>query len=748
MAIGDVLSFTVAADGWFAAVVIEGHDVGGTYDWGFGTDNSLDAPSVVVSVTSDGYDSTGALGTNDREVYGTIIRRLVTPNEAQVEEVEAAGNVTLTIALSDFIYNDDTFEASVLADWYTDLIEGGNNAGVIPSAVNNSTLDYPTVKGCWDGVAGVMTADRVTAAFKMAALAFHNFGIAAVKFTATGQTSLNVETETISVPITEAYTASGLFREFYRTADIVLTDFTDDELIDLRFQAYPVVGDADSVLDTNNFITIDDEGAGFNKATIVCNKDDDGDLYAFVDGVGAGGGTMSAVLATAEADPFEHIGPAVAAGANVIYLTAGTHLLVGTQAAQTATNEWVIVQPAPGVSKAAAIAQVATANHEYNCQRFMLSGLTIGLQSTTADLDGDKVNFVRFKDCTFDSVAVGKPTQGFGRDSYATYVQDCDGDLGIADWDVTVFSSNTTVYVFEGCVFDGNTEIDAQSTAVFKFIGNMVNTTFGLADPANTQPGPAWDGLIFAYNQWYAQDTVSSDTFGCFTRSGVTAMETAVGVVFANNVIEIAPSSGSGSRAIGICGGGSEVEANGMIIWNNILVGQRANMGYNDVGTVRYDRLNWSVIGNVMTSWAVKNDLFAPANANRIGGWPRYYGVAHYGNFIDNELTSESFAQIFDGIKCRWASPPTYVDDKSFDHGDGGDGLGNGDYHPLVDSPQRSFSLSPFIRQLFDNDGNTKDTTTTDAGAFEFRAAAALPSGGYRGRQNNGYRQPYRSRYS
>ena len=43
MAIGDILSVTIEPNGWHAIIVIEGLNVGGTYDFGWSINPNLDA---------------------------------------------------------------------------------------------------------------------------------------------------------------------------------------------------------------------------------------------------------------------------------------------------------------------------------------------------------------------------------------------------------------------------------------------------------------------------------------------------------------------------------------------------------------------------------------------------------------------------------------------------------------------------------------------------------------------------------
>ena len=117
-ATGDILSVSIATNGWQALVTIDGVTTNGTYSLGLGTNNTLVAPTVVLQVTSLGFDDVGQPTTNSRLVYGTRPVRLPYPNQIYNDESLAGSSVTVKIALSDFIYPGDTATATILAGLY------------------------------------------------------------------------------------------------------------------------------------------------------------------------------------------------------------------------------------------------------------------------------------------------------------------------------------------------------------------------------------------------------------------------------------------------------------------------------------------------------------------------------------------------------------------------------------------------------------------------------------------------------
>ncbi len=109
MAQGDILSVTVGSEGWYVDIVIDDLSTGGSYDMGLGANNNpaTGTPKIVFTVVSLGYDATGTPTTVTRTVYGTKAIRKPYPNQSQNEESSSGGDVTVRVALSDYIYAKD-----------------------------------------------------------------------------------------------------------------------------------------------------------------------------------------------------------------------------------------------------------------------------------------------------------------------------------------------------------------------------------------------------------------------------------------------------------------------------------------------------------------------------------------------------------------------------------------------------------------------------------------------------------------
>ncbi|MDF1700808.1 MAG: hypothetical protein P1V36_06585, partial [Planctomycetota bacterium] len=144
-----VNSVTVNADGWSADVVLDGQaGEQGNIAYDFGTPGSTSTSDFYILVTSQGYNATGSLGTTTRYVYATKAVRKPTPNQADLDETDSGGNMTVRVSLSDCVYDDDDASGSgadpqVVINTGTFTNGADTNTAFSDSATNSSTLDYP-----------------------------------------------------------------------------------------------------------------------------------------------------------------------------------------------------------------------------------------------------------------------------------------------------------------------------------------------------------------------------------------------------------------------------------------------------------------------------------------------------------------------------------------------------------------------------------------------------------------------------
>lgn len=697
MATGDILSITIRSDGWSCDVVIEGFSTGATYDFGLGAKNAdLGASKFIMTVVSEGYSSSGSLGTTARKVYGTAVVRKPYPDQATLDETASGGNLTVRVALSDFVYDDDKNggagtsgtdpSAKIAAGWCT---SGGtpNNAASGLTCTNSSTLDYAVAIGQWDNL-GLPGFYRVQSDFSLGCIARHRSGVACVILSCVGASSAHADSATLTVEAKRIRTATGLYGTGYYSPHFVLADYTQGEQINCRMRVYPVVGDANSVLDSDSF-SGSDECLGYTPISITCDKTGALIQYAVVDTGGADPGTVSATLATAEADPFLTIGRAIQAGATLIYLNDGTHAAVGDNpSARVTTNYWIEVRPHP--SSTTATVQITTVK-DYKCQRLMYRSLPISLLSTASWLDGEAAgNYLAFLNCAFDSAGIGSPTTGPGYRSNACYFSNCTGDLGDTNWRCKSYSTASVAHWFDGCV------LVETATAVgigcwYRVVACLSTGANCFIDKESTNPRAIHDGCIFEFNKFVSHNTTSNPILKFGAINAI-----ARGMSILGNVIERTTGT---NPAMQIAADGSTVNVHNILIWNNSIAGERCNLGYNETGTTAYNRNNWSMRFNAFRDFNNKDDTYPTENANRIGSWAVGYAVGFYGNRYE----IANFRGEYDGLDSALAGDDAmgYTDDNSYT----GHGGGSGDYTPRIDSPLNGRVLTGWIPALCDLDG-------------------------------------------
>jgi hypothetical protein len=101
MADGDILGARIAdgtedglpasTNGWVLELDVEGVSTGGTYALGIGAGNDPSTAKVVLTVSSAGFDATGAPTTVERQIHATVRLRKPYPDHATANEVEISG---------------------------------------------------------------------------------------------------------------------------------------------------------------------------------------------------------------------------------------------------------------------------------------------------------------------------------------------------------------------------------------------------------------------------------------------------------------------------------------------------------------------------------------------------------------------------------------------------------------------------------------------------------------------------------
>lgn len=266
---GDITAVTISnaegINGWVAVLSIESSGgsaiaAGGTYNYGItASSTDLSTARLKLTVTSPGYNS-GVLGTRTRYVYGTYRLRKAFPDSllltTQVpDETLAAGTLTLNIALSDPIYVGDTITA-VIAGGASPLYTDGTtaNAAYSGAVTNSSTLVPPPVVARW---AKPDYEQISSTSYTLEAVAFHAFGIDQVTFTCTDAHSHSATATATAMTISDWSSTSGGVTSKDQNAVLVykgtvdMSSFTAKDPVTCNFVAYPKIGGAGQVADSN-----------------------------------------------------------------------------------------------------------------------------------------------------------------------------------------------------------------------------------------------------------------------------------------------------------------------------------------------------------------------------------------------------------------------------------------------------------------------------------------------------------------
>lgn len=722
MATGDILSCTIRADGWSADVVIEGFAPGATYDFGSlgSTPATIATPKFALTVVSEGYNASGVLGTITRTVYGTKVVRKPYPNQATPDET-GGGNLTVRVALSESVYNDDKNggagtsgtnpTVTIATGWCVNTAGGAQSsaAAVALACTNNSTLDYPKVIAQW-AWGHTPAWRRVEGAFAIGAIAMHGHGIACVALSATGNSSAFAVGGTATSKIKHLTSASGLYYESYDLAVPDLASFTQGEDVTLRYIAYPLVGDADSIIDTNANTTSNNEVLGWNKITCTCDKTGALKDYAVVSTTGNDTtGAKSTVLATAEGTPFLTIGKALASGASVVYVRAGTVDILGsTPASVAAKNYFIEVLPYP--SESATLTRVGT-HKAYKATKLRYSGFTV-TGSSWIDGSATATTKLWFDTCTF-SGTVNNATSGLGYRAEGTWFTGCTW----ASEDTFGSLAVSIAYSFTGCQLSAGGVIAACPTLVATKITGGITDRTRLIEKGSSI-APLTSNMLYAWSALMAAATSASNMINIGQAADLT------GIAFVGNAVE----SKSGAQPnLWIGGDASTTALRNILVAHNTVAGQRCNLFYNDTGATANVRENIFCRDNAFRSYNIKSDTFITQDGGRIGNWAQMNGVNYSDNRFDGTASS-TFINDYNGINTAFvdAADTTYgqlgfTDDNSLD----GDGTGNGDYLPAVGSPLRGHTL----RQSYISYDMLGNSINQEIGAFQVLAAAGGASG-------------------
>jgi len=718
---GDILSVSIdtnAGGKTYATVTVKGFTTGATYAYGMGTNNDPSAAKVVFDVYSEGYDSAGNLKVITRRIYGTRTMRKAYPSEASLDESVSGSDLVFRVALSNWIYADDNTGVgksgrAPIVTIAAGLVTNSGGAGQTSRAAyltctNNSTTAYRMAFGQWDTI----PAQVATSSFRVGFTPRHTHGIACVRFDADGASSSANVNATVSTWTARQRTGTSLYGECLETT-IPITGFTQGERVDLRCRAYPTVGDATAILDTNSYTTTANEILGRNKSSFYCNKNDSWS-YAVVNFSTGNDATavVSSTLATANASPYLKIGKAIdglrTASATFarVYVRAGTGSIMGTQPASVwSNNSWCEVRAYPGDA-----APVLTNDGTFFTNlplRLRYVGATYRLVANSGGLYGNNTtSFLWYDGITFD--ANGYSTTNPISDYMAgCYLTDCLG-VDATKWDNFEVGSDRCAAWLDGCVLTGDGGSNYAS-GIYRTVA-CTATAWTMRPKPTANPAPDLDNLLCEHNKFMSKDS-STGSYITIQADRYVGSQT-IGMSFVGNIIETTDSTVPVFELFDGSSGGTEIDTANIVVEHNTFVGQRFNFGYNDYGTTAYKRLGWSIKNNASTNWYCKGDDFTGnpggGSGNRTGAWPLMYGV----NCAGNRWVSTAIPMEFDGIYCDGSATMGYTNDNSATGSDDA----NGDYTPAVGSDLLGNAVESQVH--FDMLGNAV-AAGGDAGAIQ-----------------------------
>lgn len=547
------------------------------------------------------------------------------------------------------------------------------------------------------GYANTPFFKRVESNFNMAFRARSGYGVSAVYLQALGVTSAN-DINSLITSVTDQTAQNGLHHESYQQT-VTLSGYTQAEDITLKAIIYPVVGDADSILDTSTNTTASNRILGLTEISCTCNKTSALKTYGVVTTTGNDTtGVSSATLATAEASPYLTVGAALEDGATDIYCRTGTHDVLGSAPSSvTALNYFREVRPHPDDTVSGIILDRSGAANNYGANKLTYIDFTGGITGNShlsGQGAGNKI--LIFENCGMQSATL---SGALGYASDGCWFVNCPS-MGVdhfGDWAADVG------YHFTGCTFDGNVSI----LPLYGMVAcDSSVTSFEIQEPSSsTLPAP--NNLMFEYNKLMDINAASNAVF----RYGYISARNGLSVI--GNILEA--SSGS-QPCLAIGADTSIVDLKNVIAAHNTLAGQRGNLFYNDEGTTANVRENIWLVGNSLSAYYIKSDRFLhPVDgkqAGRIGNWAMMNGVHYRDNRMDGTIATELNGD-YDGLNAAYVTARDavfgqmgYVNDASGD----GSGLGNGDYTPDTGSALIGHTLiSPFITyDLFGNPVNSE----------------------------------------
>lgn len=692
---GDIVSASVATNGWTLDLWIKGATTNGTFSLGFSTNDfyGTDNAKVALTITDLGFDSTGSPTTVQRTVYGTKQVRFPYPHNGYPNTTTDGTNVHVKLALSDYVYSKSSnITATFLAGLYA---QGSTNSKAASGieVTNTSIETYPQVIA---NNADVPYQLITNSTFTPRVVAFHHSAtngnpVQCVRFWVVDGAVSNTVVDASAEYHSEVGDAAAVVEY---APSLSASGLTDGNTVLVYWAAYPRIGDDDAVLDTRTVSWTAPSPFPCPVPYVV----DAGNTYGRTFAVVATGGndTSGAAIDAGSWNPSSPpaacatIAGAVAkiaaynnsnharndAGAGVVYVRTGTHAWTGASPALgNQPASWTTIMPFPGDS--GVIIGNPSGDADLN-DRVRLYGLR--LESTTTTmlntcatvwLDSNEIN------TTSAALLYSTGIWWATRNSIANMPQG--------------FAPNSTEN--NPCALArGNRGKFAIFRPLYTAIGNSNSVDMSgaamvhLGYTGQNAPHPTNAASIMAFNNLRSYANAGS--------SFMTISPGMKGMAVVQNVIE--SRTNLTDALIKFSGDYDVVPTRNIIFWHNTLVGQRFNYLYNDTSSAAIYKSIASFVGNSCDDLNNKSDTFNHPtdgpNGGRIGNWGEVFGVGSEGNanVQISGIGTAGFGFEFEGVNSRGTEGVAitwhgYTDRKAASGAAGGAGFG--DYRPTISSP-------------------------------------------------------------
>lgn len=648
-----------------------------------------DLINYVVTVTEDGYSSTGTATTHTEGFYVGLRVRQPYPNQASLSADR--------VALGFHIYENA-------------VVNGG-------SATNNSTLVSPRPFFQW-----VDYGFRVIGnTHRPKAFAAHIRGIACVKYIYSDGTN-TVEAIATNL-VREISPCSGLAVMYYDPGEVNISSLTASQLITLRAIAYPRIGT--QAYDTADFTEVHDQTNLYFRRNlrVLANPP-----IAYLDSVAGSDatGVVSTDDAVARANPFATWGATSGGAAQAL---AAFNNAAGTEPFNGCDGGIVRVVPGSSlpllnsVSRNQRIAAVIFEKHPdtVGYQDRPNGGFNPRLTGKDAAVPCQSVIFRGFR------LRVTSNTNFFATTSGWTtrfIVDDCEMDFSAATSSGAFGGANDgTVWVKDSTYVTSmsNNYLVGANGRVVQHVGCRNTVHWGSQRIIGQLHGCHWLGGAIesagVSHQFLLVNTVLQRSLEAVNPSVTAGHLGTRGACIVNFAAE--DCSSAEHVFIRLAADGFVGNTNHVLIWHASVAGFdgncRSNLAYNDTFGVNNLHQNWSMIGYINQGRVPsKTDTFA-LDGNAVGNWGVIFGVSCRGNFIGRAPTTVG---IFEYLGRNSVNPgqnrsiindPMWLDNKASTDAGGTPTAGGTDYELHPDSPARGIvENSPVQWDLF---GNARATT-------------------------------------